>query len=107
MGYNLQTGALSGRAEDATARAGEPPSTRQFLTRLHKAHGYPSGFGARWIWAVAVDVMFVCMVGWGLTGLLMWWQMKNVRVIGAVLLVLSVVVSLASAIGMHSTMINP
>jgi hypothetical protein len=75
--------------------------------RLHTAHGYPSEFGARWIWAIAVDVMFLCMVGWGVTGLLMWWQMKNVRKIGAVLIALSVVVSLASAIGMHSSMINP
>jgi hypothetical protein len=51
--------------------------------------------------------MFLCMVGWGVTGLLMWWQMKNVRKIGAVVIALSVVVSLASAIGMHSSMINP
>ncbi len=75
VGYNLQTGALTGRPADS--RPGEPLSTRRFLTRLHMIHGYPSGLNARWFWAVAVDLMFVSMVGWGLTGLLMWWQMKN------------------------------
>jgi len=107
VGYNLQTGALSGRPEDLLPQAGEPLSNRRFLLRLHTAHGYPSEFGARWIWAIAVDVMFLCMVGWGATGLLMWWQMKNVRKIGAVLIALSIVVSIASAIGMHGSMINP
>ncbi len=87
VGYNLQTGLLTGRPEDAP-RVGEPLSNRRFFLRLHTAHGYPSQLNARWIWAVAVDVMFVCMVGWGITGLLMWWQMKNVRRIGVVLLVL-------------------
>lgn len=104
VGFNLQTGLLTGRPEDAP-RVGEPLSNRRFFLRLHTAHGYPSQLNARWIWAVAVDVMFVCMVGWGITGLLMWWQMKNVRRIGVVLLVLSVIVSVAVAIGMHSMMV--
>ncbi|AGA24682.1 hypothetical protein [Singulisphaera acidiphila] len=104
VGFNMQTGTLTGRPEDAP-RAGESLSNRRFLLRLHTAHGYPSQVNARWIWAVAVDVMFVCMVGWGITGLLMWWQMKNVRRIGAVLLVLSAIVSVAVAIGMHSMMV--
>jgi hypothetical protein len=103
VGYNLQTGALTGRPDDAP-RVGEPLSTRRFLLRLHTAHGYPSRLNSRWVWAVAVDVMFVCMVGWGLTGLLMWWQMKNVRRVGAILLVLSLIVSVAVAIGMHGMM---
>lgn len=108
VGYNLATGSVTGRPENAATGAnGEPLSTRRYLLRLHTAHGYPNDFGPRWIWAAAVDVMFVCMVGWGVTGLLMWWQMKNVRIIGAVLLVLSVVVSTASAIGMHGAMVNP
>ncbi|SIO39700.1 hypothetical protein SAMN05444166_4359 [Singulisphaera sp. GP187] len=104
VGFNMQTGALTGRPE-AAPRAGEPLSNRRFLLRLHTAHGYPSQVNSRWIWAVAVDVMFVCMVGWGITGLLMWWQMKNVRRLGVILLVLSAIVSVAVAIGMHGMMV--
>ncbi|WP_406698112.1 hypothetical protein V5E97_04555 [Singulisphaera sp. Ch08] len=104
VGYNIQTGTLTGRPEDAP-RTGESLSNRRFLLRLHTAHGYPAQLNSRWIWAVAVDVMFVCMVGWGITGLLMWWQMKNVRRVGTVILVLSAIVSVAVAIGMHSMMV--
>ncbi|WP_435006876.1 hypothetical protein P12x_004332 [Tundrisphaera lichenicola] len=96
--YDLVTGAVSGRAEDQT---GEPLSSRRFLTRLHLAHGYPAGLGYRWGWAVAVDLMFLSMVGWGITGLLMWWQMKNVRRVGAVVLVASILVASILAMGMH------
>ncbi len=45
--------------------------------------------------------MFVSMVGWGTTGLLMWWQMKNVRKVGLIVLVASAVVATALTIGMH------
>ena len=81
--YDLATGALAGRPEEAP---GDPLSTRRFLTRLHMAHGFPAQIGARWGWAIAVDLMFASMIGWGITGLLMWWQMKNVRRIGLVVL---------------------
>lgn len=98
LSYNLRTGAVAERPADQPARS---VSTRRFLLQLHTAHGYPSEPGARWAWALAVDIMAVCMIGWGLTGLLMWWQMKNVRAIGAVVLVLSAVAAAASVIGMH------
>ncbi len=98
--YDLTSGTISGRPEDA---AGEPLSTRRFLTRLHLAHGYPARFGARWAWAVAVDLMFISMVGWGTTGLVMWWQMKNVRRIGLIVLAASAVVATILAVGMHGS----
>jgi len=103
--YNLQTASLTGRPADE-ARPESELSTRRFLTRLHMAHGYPSRIDARWVWAIAVDLMFVSMVGWGITGLLMWWQMKNMRQIGTIVLVLSAVVSAAVGIGMHSSMVG-
>lgn len=68
----------------------EPPaarSLRSFLLRLHTAHGYPSGFGAAFWWAILVDAMAVAMVAWAITGLFMWWQMKNLRRVGAVVVV--------------------
>lgn len=101
VSYNLQTGAVTGRPMDAPR---EPLTTRRFLTRLHVAHGYPTAIDARWIWAVAVDAMFLSMVGWGITGLLMWWQMKNVRRVGAIVLVLSLIVATAVAFGMHTAL---
>jgi hypothetical protein len=95
--YNPQSGKLSGRPE----AEGDPLSARTYLLRLHLAHEYPSEMNAAWFWAVAVDAMFASMVGWGVTGLLMWWQMKNVRKVGVVVLIASAVAATAVAIGMH------
>ena len=105
VGYNLQTGLLTGRAEDAPPNI-DPLSTRRFLLRLHTAHGYPAQLNARWFWAIAVDLMFVSMVGWGFTGLLMWWQMKNVRFVGGIVLAVGIASSLIVAFAMHSMMIS-
>ncbi len=95
--YNAQTGQVSGRPESAR----NPLSTRGYLLRLHVAHQYPSELNARWFWAVSVDAMFVSMVGWGMTGLLMWWQMKNVRKVGVIVLIVSALAAAAVAFGMH------
>ena len=101
VAYNLQTGATSARpADDPGARL----STRLFLTRMHLAYTYPSRVDARWFWAIAVDAMFVSMVFWGLSGLLMWWQMKKLRGWGVVLLALSAAAATALAIGMHAAL---
>lgn len=104
VGYNLQTGVLSGTPEGSVS--GEAPSTRRFLLRLHTAHGYSKSYDARWFWALIVDLMSVSMVGWGLTGMLMWWQMKNVRRVGAFVLILGLLASLAAAFGMHNAMVG-
>lgn len=103
VSYNLRTGAVTERPADQPARS---VSARRFMLQLHTAHGYPSAGGARWVWALAVDVMAISMIGWGITGLLMWWQMKNVRAIGAVVLVVSAVVATATAIGMHQAIVS-
>jgi hypothetical protein len=62
---------------------------RSFLTRLHQMHGYPADFGARSLWALIVDVMAASMVCWAVSGLLMWWPMKRLRVPGAIAIGLS------------------
>ncbi len=98
--YNSQSGTVGGKPWDAPV---EPLSWRRFLLRLHLAHGYPlSSTGARWFWAVGVDVMAFVMVYWGGSGLLMWWQIKTTRKLGACLLILSAVAATALAVGMHS-----
>lgn len=95
--YNTTTGVVSGMPEASYA----PISARRFLILLHVAHEFPSRINARWAWAIAVDLMFVAMVGWGITGLLMWWQMKNVRRIGVIVLLASAATATAMAVGMH------
>jgi hypothetical protein len=74
------------------------------LTGLHLSFTYPARFDARWLWAVAVDAMFVAMVFWGMSGLAMWWQMKKLRVWGIVTLALSIAVATAMALGMHEVL---
>ena len=61
----------------------EPPGWRRLLLRMHTAHTYPADDPVRWAWAVLVDITAVAMVMFGLSGLLMWWQMKNLRRKGA------------------------
>ncbi len=101
VAYNIETGAISGSpVEEQSKRL----SSRLFLTRMHLAYTYPSQFDARWFWAIAVDAMFVSMVFWGFSGLLMWWQMKKLRAWGAVTLVLSVLAATALALGMHEVL---
>lgn len=84
--YNAVSGSVTGRPIET---AGEPLNIRRFLTRLHLAHGYPYSMGARWLWAVIVDGMAFVMLFWGLSGLLMWWQIKMTRRWGWVTLIAS------------------
>ncbi len=78
-------------------------SATDFITlakRMHKAHGYPDEAGTtRWFWAILADTMGVAMVIWGLSGLAMWWQMKNLRRVGAVAVVVGIAAAIALAKG--------
>lgn len=100
--YNPMTGAVGGTVADSK------PETelgwRRFLLRLHTAHGYPGEQNARWFWAVIVDVMAGVMCFWGLSGLLMWWQITATRRAGAVVLVLSAIAATALGFAMHAAM---
>lgn len=78
VSYNVLRGTLGGRAAD------EPPTMNfaQTVTRLHKLHHYPAEVGPRFIWMIAADATALTMVFWGISGLIMWWQMKPTRTIG-------------------------
>jgi hypothetical protein len=93
-------------AINGTLMSVNPLSWRQYFLRLHTAHHYPKDIGARWFWAVAVDVMFAAMVFWGISGLFMWWQIKSVRWVGLATVVLGAVMALGMGIAMHGAMIN-
>lgn len=101
--YSIQTGAVTGAPADSV----QDNSTRKFLTQLHMSHGYPSRGGVRTVWAIGVDLMFVAMVFWGLSGLFMWWQIKAVRLAGGIVLLSSLVAATFLAIGMHSALTGP
>ncbi|MEL7499768.1 MAG: PepSY domain-containing protein [Planctomycetota bacterium] len=81
-------------------------SVRSFLLRLHTAHGYPVQNNSRWFWAIAVDLMFASMCFWGISGVVMWWQIKRTRKIGFILLAASGIVATWLAIGMHWQLTN-
>jgi hypothetical protein len=44
------------------------------------------------------------MCFWGLSGLVMWWQIKATRKVGAVVLVLSAAAATALGVAMHAAM---
>ncbi|HYH68986.1 MAG TPA: PepSY domain-containing protein [Urbifossiella sp.] len=100
--YNSQTGAVSG-VPTGTAPAAEL-GWRRFLLRLHTTHGYPGEQNPKWFWAVVVDVMAGTMCFWGLSGLVMWWQLKGTRKLGAVVLLVSAAAATVLAIGMHAAL---
>ncbi|MCA9912754.1 MAG: hypothetical protein KC496_05380, partial [Anaerolineae bacterium] len=43
----------------------------------------------RMFWSLIVDGMAFAMVTWGITGVIMWWQIKRTRMVGAVVILLS------------------
>lgn len=100
VNYNALNGSVSGQAADAATES-EQLSVRRFLTRLHTTHGYPGETNAKWFWAVIVDAMAFIMVFWGLSGVLMWWQIKAARWLGALILCTSVIAATLAGLGMH------
>ncbi|QDS91511.1 hypothetical protein FF011L_02410 [Roseimaritima multifibrata] len=86
---------------DITKYTGEDGySPRAFFVRLHTSHGQPPHWNFRRIWSLFIDAMAIAMVTWGVTGLLMWWQIKRTRLLGGIVLSLSVVTAATMYYGM-------
>ena len=102
--YNGMTGSLSGKPAETEEKP--EPSARRFLTRLHLAHGYPGEQNSRWFWALIVDAMSFVLCFWGLSGLIMWWQIKATRIAGAIVLLVSAAAAVALGFGMHAMMVG-
>lgn len=77
-------------------------SLRQFSLRLHTTHGQPPHWNGRMYWSLILDTMAIAMVTWGLSGLIMWWQIKRTRLIGS----LVIVASLITATGLYISMLD-
>lgn len=101
-----QTWPVKYNAINGVVSAVAPMSWRGYFLRLHTTHVFPSSIGPRWFWAVAVDAMFLAMVFWGISGLLMWWQIKSVRWAGLVTVIFGAAAALWMGIAMHGAMIN-
>jgi hypothetical protein len=87
---------------------GEPVpelSWRSFLLRMHLSHKYPSQWNTKWVWALGVDAMALTLCFWGLSGLVMWWQIKATRRTGTVVLIVSLIAAVFLGLGMYSALV--
>ena len=94
--WRVRYDSLNGTVAASPMDASQPSKQfgwRKYLLRMHTAHGYPGEFGPRLYWAIIVDAMSAVMIFWGLSGMLMWWQLKRLRVWGAVTIVTSLVLA--------------
>lgn len=96
--YNLSTGGLDGRLD------GGPGQLRlvELLDMLHKTHHFPVHGGVTWLWALFADITGITLSVWALSGLIMWWQMKPTRVIGALAVAGAVAVAALVMVGTAS-----
>ncbi len=62
-----------------------------WLEEMHRRRGFGSGYLKEDIWAFIVDVVIVAIIGWVLSGLWMWWELKVTRKWGAVFLIFGIV----------------
>lgn len=83
-----------------TAQDGFTP--RRFFLRLHSGHGRSPHWNARMLWSLFIDTMALAMVTWGVTGVLMWWQIKRTRIVGGVVILLSI----STATAMYFSMMH-
>ncbi|MFK7817520.1 MAG: hypothetical protein AB8G99_02280 [Planctomycetaceae bacterium] len=97
VSYSLGNGAVSAVREDSVPEV----KTKSFLLRMHKSRTYSPDFNIRWFWALLVDGMVISMVFWGLSGMIMWWQIKRTRLLGGGFLVASLVCTTLLVVGMH------
>lgn len=99
VAMNLQNGSLAAQEVGAGS-----PDLHTGLTRLHKIHNYPEQMSARWIWTLVADATGLTMVFWGLSGVIMWWQMKPTRLIGIASLCLAGLVAAYVFSGTYSNL---
>jgi hypothetical protein len=60
--------------------------TASFLERMHRRRGY-NPYSLENTWGFAVDVTVVTMVFWSLSGIWLWWELRPLRLWGALSLV--------------------
>lgn len=83
--YDLGSGKLTGKPT-ATPRAGV---FVELLESIHTQHHYPPHPSATLFWALFADLTAITLLIWAVTGIVMWWQMRRLRLAGAVVIVLA------------------
>lgn len=76
-------------------------SWRRYLLRMHLSHRYPNERDTRWLWAIGVDAIALTLCFWGVSGLVMWWQIKATRRAGAAVLAASLMAAVYLGLSMH------
>ena len=84
---------VSGKISARDAEQPPPIELRSMLTRLHRLHHYPDSVNTRWMWSLFVDITGLMLVFWGISGLIMWWQIKPTRVAGILGITLALLVA--------------
>lgn len=94
-------------SKQVSGAKGEPTvelSWRAFLLRMHLSHRYPSEWNTKWLWALGVDAMALTLCFWGLSGLVMWWQIKATRRAGGIVLFVSLIAAITLGLSMYSVL---
>ncbi|MEM7785495.1 MAG: hypothetical protein AAF623_19265, partial [Planctomycetota bacterium] len=99
IAYNLGSGSVRPFRQNSDGM-----TAKRFLQRLHLSRGYSPNMDTKTFWAISVDAMFLSMVFWGTSGIIMWWQIRKTRRIGIVVLAASLACTVWLGLGMHSKM---
>jgi hypothetical protein len=102
---NYDVGTSEFRANPVDRRLGSI-SPRNFLTKMHTSHGFPSEARPQWFWAFAMDVMGCAMILWAFSGIPMWWQMPKVRMWGGLTIILSLLAACGLGYAMYMVFTN-
>ncbi len=103
--WNLDGGSLKARP---TVQAVKDIGWREYLTRLHTTGQYPSQLSnwGRLAWAIIVDGVFVLMIFWGVSGIIMWWQQRRMRAIGAVVLSIGALTAVVLGVALWTAFVS-
>lgn len=88
---------LSGSVAADEVESPEGLAWQRYLKILHFSVGFTGGTFTRWIWALFVDSVVLCLAFWCASGVIMWWQLRTVRRSG--LLVLGASLAIAGLLG--------
>jgi len=94
-------------AKHVSGTKGKPASTlswRSFLLSLHLSHQYPNERNTGWVWTLGVDAMALTLCFWGMSGVVMWWQVKATRRAGGIVLVVSLIAATLLGLSMYKVL---